>query len=163
MKKLSSITKSILWIIFIGAIFFLSTVAYSHLRRMYASRDDKWKQSTTPLPHDVVKELCATLDSTEDEICTKGNKNVYAPDFFPIIVNVFNKKETTYDDVQIKLGKYQVDLEPLSKRSDGSDYFVSYYDLRGDGVTSIDFFFYGNYQNNRLMRIIFIYGDETGF
>lgn len=147
----------------IAGICVLSMFMYPRVRGMFISRDDKWKQKTTPLSPATVKELCVILESTEDELCREEQENVYAPDFFPVIDEVFNKRNTTYTDVQEKISKYQTELEPLSKRSDGSNYFVSHYDFRGDGVTRVGFFFYGDYQNNRLMKIIFIYGDEFGF
>lgn len=163
MNNRSVIVKSFLLIVFIMGICVLSMFIYPRVRGMFISRDDGWKQKTTPLSMITVKELCIILESTEDELCREEQENVYAPDFFPIIDEVFNKRNTTYADVQKKISKYQTELEPLSKRSDGSNYFVSHYDFRGDGVSSILFFFYGDYQNNRLMKIIFIYGDEFGF
>ncbi|MBV6396869.1 MAG: hypothetical protein HFACDABA_02471 [Anaerolineales bacterium] len=67
----------------------------------------------------------------------------------------------TYQYVQQKLGKYQIELEPIEYSNNGYTYFVSYYDLRGDGYSKIVFFFYGNYKENRLMRIHFHSGEPN--
>ncbi len=88
---------------------------------------------------------------------------MYAPDFFPVIESYFSNGNATYDDVQLKLANYQIDLEPVNDRTEGGTYFVSRYDLQGDGETSIVFFFDGNYANNNIDRIIYNYGYDAGF
>ena len=123
--------------------------------------DEKWKQRTTPLHQDVINDICKRLSVPDKPIC-QNKQVVYAPDFFPIIASVFEHKDITYQIVQSKIQKYQVELEPLIIRKDGSTYFVSMYDLRGDKITSIAFFFDGNYLNNTLIKIDYHY-DRFGF
>ena len=123
--------------------------------------DERWKQKTTPLPKDRLVEICASLSILDDPLC-QNEKSVYAPDFFPIVSKIFDRRETTYQDVQIKMGKYQAELDDLITRKDGSTYFTTTYDLRGDGVTSISFFFDGTYSENKLMKIEYHY-DRFGF
>lgn len=122
--------------------------------------DKSWKTETSPLLADVVNDLCSKLFLPRDPICS-GNSDVYAQDFYSAISRNFDKEDTTYQYVQQSLGKYQIELEPIEYSNNGYTYFVSYYDLRGDGYSKIVFFFYGNYEDNHLMRIHFHSGGPN--
>lgn len=132
-----------------------STMLGTKLSDYFLNRDD-WRQQTTPLDQLTIAELCKifSINST-DKLCNK-TKPIYAPDFFDVIKYDLRSDTTTYKDVQAKLGKYQSKLEPLITLGDGSKYFVSEYDLRGDGVTSIIFFFH---ESGSIMKVIYKKGS----
>jgi hypothetical protein len=152
------------WAIFGIAMAFLiiigwclpSTMLGTKLYDYFLNRDD-WRLQTTPLDQLTIAELCKifSINST-DKLCNK-TKPIYAPDFFDVIKYDLRSDTTTYKDVQAKLGKYQSKLEPLITLGDGSKYFVSEYDLRGDGATSIIFFFH---EDGSIMKVIIRIGSS---
>jgi hypothetical protein len=137
-------------------------MSYSYMYRKNRLPDDGWKKYTTPLTSETTKSLCEKFSISESELC-KNNKEVYAPDFFPIFTKNFQVGSATYQEVQTKLAEYQFALDPVKKGMDGKPYFISRYDLRGDGVTSVAFFFNGDYLTNVLDKIAFDYGDPAGY
>jgi hypothetical protein len=108
-------------------------------------KENDWRSRTSPLSQEVIKDICSNFDTGSSYSYCKTSGNVYAPDLFPLIKDTYlSKGPKTYDDVQSVLGKYQVDFEPPVTLRSGEVYFVSWYDLRGDGVTAIVFSFNGN-------------------
>ena len=101
---------------------------------------DNYKLHTTPLPKNVVDDICSKLEiKTSSENC-KPNAVVYAPELFDEIKVYFRdlpNQDKTYDIVQDKLGTYLVYCE--NPDSDGN--YVCHYDLRGDDVYPVAFFF----------------------
>ena len=101
---------------------------------------DNYKLHTTPLLENVVEELCLKLDIMEfSEHCQNG-VIVYAPELFGEIKTYFQNlphPDRTYNVVQDKLGNYLDYCE--NPYPDGS--YVCHYDLRGDNVYPILFFF----------------------
>ncbi len=151
---------TIKWAIFGIAMAFLiiigwclpSTMLGTKLYYGFLNRAD-WRQQTTPLDQLTIEELCKIFSiNSSDKLCN-NTRPIYAPDFFDEI----KSNTTTYKDVQAKIGKYQSKLEPLITLGDGSKYFVSEYDLRGDGVTSIIFFFH---EDGRIMKVIINKGSS---
>lgn len=107
--------------------------------------ESDWRSRTSPLPQEVIEDICSNFDANSSYSYCKAEGNAYAPDLFPLIKDTYLSKESsTYEDVQSFLGKYQVDFEPPVTLGSGDVYFVSWYDLRGDGVTAIVFSFNGN-------------------
>lgn len=104
-----------------------------------AYRDD-YKLHTTPLPKSVVEEICTQLDIKESSEHCKSNGVIYAPDLFEEIKIYFRNlpdQDKTRDVVEDKLGAY---LDYCEKPyPDGS--YVCHYDLRGDSIYPIAFFF----------------------
>ncbi len=81
-----------------------------------------WKDKTTPLPHEVVEDLCQKFELTEtDERCQEG-ATIYAPEFFDVIKDAFTPLQDRvpgYDDVESKLSEYKYNQEPVTIVSDG--------------------------------------------
>jgi hypothetical protein len=104
-----------------------------------AIRDD-YTLHTTPLPESVVDEICSNLSIKETSENCQPNVVVYAPELFDEIKTYFGnlpKQEKTYNVVQEKLGTY---LDYCEKPyPDGS--YVCHYDLQGDYVYPIFFYF----------------------
>src|SRR5574338_692221 len=106
-------------------------------------KEENWRSKTSPLPLEIVRDICSKFDSSSTHIECISQTNIYAPDLFPIIKEAFlSSKSSSYEDVQLMLAQYQVDFEPPVTLGNGDQYFVSWYDLRGDSVTSIVFFFH---------------------
>jgi hypothetical protein len=118
-----------------------------------------WRAHTSPLSQDVIDDLCLKFKlPTNDPRCQPGAR-VYAPDFFSVIRATFQPKNgpwATYDEVQLKLGKYQFTYDPPVTTGDGLTYFRAHYDLRGDQVFPITMFFYAD---GKLWRLIADVGD----
>ena len=101
---------------------------------------DNFRLHTTPLPEDVVDDICSKLEiKTSSENCKSGAL-VYAPELFDEVKLYFKNlpnQDKTYDTVQDKLGTYLVYCE--NPDPDGN--YVCDYDLRGDDRYPIAFFF----------------------
>lgn len=111
---------------------------------------DNYKLHTTPLATDVVADLCLKLNITESSEHCQPNAVVYAPDLFDEIKTYFKNlpdKDKTYDTVQDYLGSYLVSCHKTT--SDG--HYACKYDLRGDSIYPIAFFFN---ENDTYFRII---------
>lgn len=125
----------------------ISTSLYSAFRE-----GTEWRSETTPLSEEVVQDLCDKFSLQPSHDLCDQNGVVYAPAFFDAIDATFVPGISTYDEVQEILSNYQTKLEPPVTLADGTNYFVSHYDLKGDNITEVGFFFYGN---GKLMKIIF--------
>ena len=154
-KVLIFFLMGIIMVVWFGTIFPALYTTFSQ------QSDENWKKKTSPIPKDRLHEICVNLSVLDDPLC-QNEKSVYAPDFFSIIAKKFDHSEITYQDVQTKIGKYQSELDDLITSKDGSTYFVAAYDLRGDGATSIAFFFDGTYSVNKLTGIEYHY-ERSGF
>ena len=117
----------------------------------------KMSEVTTPLEPAVVQDLCHKLELSRDGPLCQPEAVVYAPDFFPAVRALFKPGVTTYDDIQGKLGNYQYKREPLITQADGTTYFTSSYDLKGDRVFPIHFFFT---KEGTLEKIFATVGDD---
>lgn len=154
---------SIKWAIFGVTVAFLiimgwclpSTMLGTELVYRYLNRDE-WHQQTTPLDQQTITDLCDNFSIKPTDLLCNNSKPIFAPDFFDVIKYALVSKTTTYEDVQVKLGTYQSKFEPLITLGDGSKYFVSEYDLRGDGITSIIFFFH---ESGNIMKVIYKKGS----
>lgn len=119
----------------------------------------QWRERTSPLDPAVVSDICQKFDIPEGDDRCKPGAVVYAPDFFSTIGETFqpeNREWATYDQVEEKLGEYKYNEEPITKVSDGTEYFRAWYDLHRDRVYPIVIFFYSD---GRLMRIIATVAD----
>jgi hypothetical protein len=152
-SKFRSIAVSFFLAVSIMAVCSLFIVVF-----LFATRNVFMPDTKNPLPKEVVIDICVSLSSLEEPIC-QSDKPIYVSDLYPIVSNVLDKKDVTYEDVQLKLGKYQSKLEPLEEMSNGKTNFASRYDLDSDGVTDISFFFYGTYEDSSLMKIIYNRGE----
>ena len=108
---------------------------------------------TTPLPISVVEELCLNLGTKEPGENCQPNNVVHAPDLFDEIEAHFKNlpdREKTYDVVQAKLGAY---LDYCEKPDPDGDYRCRY-DLRGDDVYPVFFYFDKNGMYYRIIANI---------
>jgi hypothetical protein len=111
---------------------------------------NNYKLHTTPLPQTVVDDMCFKLNLKATSEHCRSDMVVYAPDFFEEIKAYFNNlpdQSKTYDAVQDKLGTYLVSCET----PDPDGMYVCHYDLKGDGIYPVAFFFD---KHNRYYRII---------
>ena len=115
----------------------------------------KIHEVTSPLEAEVVHDLCQKFDLLKDDSSCQPGAVVYAPDVFPAIIHSFEPGVTTYDDVQEKLGRYLYEREPTTTLADGSTYFVSAYDFRGDRVFTIGFLFGGDGVLQRILPAVY--------
>jgi len=117
---------------------------------------DNYTLHTTPLSKNVVKDICHKLGIIgSNEKCGPGAV-VYAPDFFSEVKTYFNSlsdQDKIYNAVQDKLDNYLISCEMPDR--DGN--YVCVYDLRGDGVYPITFFFN---KDNSYYRIITTIGGS---
>ena len=116
----------------------------------------KMHEVTSPLNAEVAHDLCQKLNLSEDDPPCRPGAIVFAPDFFPVVKALFKDGETTYDDVQEKLGTYLYKCEPTVTQADGTAYFVCRYDFKGDEAFPVVFFFT---ENGVLMRLVASVGD----
>lgn len=101
---------------------------------------DNYKLHTKPLPKDVVDSICLKLDIQATSEHCKVGMMVYVPELFKDIEAYFNNlpdQDKTYDTVQNKLGRYLVACE----QSDPDGNYRCRYDLQGDGVYPVSFYF----------------------
>jgi hypothetical protein len=156
MKKISSIFFGTLHP-FISAFAIASLCALgSIVLIVLASYMHKPKEKSA-ISHEVVNDICAKLSVVEEPIC-QNETDIYPSDFYPAILQKFDKETTTYIEVQSVLGNYQIKLGAPEKMSDGKTVFASRYDFDGDRKSDFSFFFYGTYENNYLKNIICTYG-----
>ncbi len=106
-----------------------------------------WRERTSPLPLHVIKDICKKFSIQENDRLCGLNSAVYAPDFYPIIQEYFQALKdapVTYSQVNEKLAIYRDYCEPKVVQADDAEYFRCFYDLRGDKVYPIAFYFYGD-------------------
>lgn len=118
-----------------------------------------WRDKTTPLDTATTQQLCLAFNIPSTDSRCQAGAATYGPEFFKTIQRTFpvdGPNQATFDQVQAKLGKNEFKREPLVKVSDGTEYFVVRYDLRGDRVYPIVMFFYAD---GRLFRLIADIGD----
>lgn len=152
--------RSILFVILVLLILCIACVLPGALPEIIkGARSLKWREKTTPLSQEVVQDICIQFSlPAGDKRCQPG-VTVYAPDFFQTITDYFRKKDdnwSTYEEVQVKLGKYQYELEKPLTGYDESEGFRAWYDLRGDQVYPIAMWFNSD---GRLYRISASIGD----
>jgi len=117
-------------------------------------------QYTTPLENETIQDICVKFEIDDDKSCQPG-QIVYAPDFFPAILDYFREGEFTHEDVVSKLGRYEYDCEkPIYVPSLDETYYSCAYDLNGDKVFPIGVFY--NVKENRhlVSRVIATIGDN---
>jgi hypothetical protein len=159
-RFLKNMLKVLLFIVIAILAFLGCLIAATACASVYSAYRGatEWREKTTPLSKEVIQDLCSEFSLPPDHDLCRQDAGVYAPDFFPVIRDTFIPEISTYEDIQGKLGKYQSYLEPLTRQANGKEYFVSRYDLKGDDVTSIVFFFHGN---GVLERIAFVTGSSN--
>lgn len=123
-------------------IFPIAKTFYSDLKA-YETRiayRDNYQLHTTPLPKETVDDLCSKLFINDSSEHCKQGAVVYAPDLFDEIKMYFRSlpdKRKTHKTVEEILGTYLTFCE--SPYPDGS--YVCHYDIRGDKIYPIAFFF----------------------
>lgn len=141
--------------VLVGLPLSLCSLLYLHVE----SHRDDWKETTSPLPSETVKILCRNFNVENDPICDK-EKEIYAPDFYPIIRDAFKPYESysvdssesaTYDEVEEKIGMFKYECEAVVYQADGFVYFRCRYDLRGDRALRITITF--TYPEKDVFRI----------
>ena len=121
-------------------------------------KENDWRSTTSSLSQEVVDDICTKFDADSSFPACKTKHSIFAPDLFPLIKEKFSSEDgSTYDDVQLMLSQYQTDYEAPVSLGNGEQYFVSWYDLRGDGETAIVFFFNGE---GRINEIIYHLGNQ---
>ncbi len=165
MKHLGNIGRFLTLVVIAVAILSLISFCFAETlvvaRGRFLPENETWKNESTPLSNETIKDLCRKLSLEKDPLCQR-RRSLYAPDFFPAINTKFKRRGTTYQDVQAVLGEYQVELEPIETDSYGKTYFFSSYDIRGDQVTGILMLFEGTYEKNLLMDVRFKYTNKPG-
>jgi hypothetical protein len=110
-----------------------STIKISQTR---SAENADYGLNTSPLPQNVVDDICSALSiRTTSTDCEAGDV-VYAPDLFDEIKAYFQylpRQDKTYDLVQKKLGPYLDYCE--NPDTDGN--YGCRYDLRGDDVYTV--------------------------
>jgi hypothetical protein len=138
-------------LIYVGGLLITTAVVNGY----DAYRDvTQWRERTTPLESEVAADMCEKFNLPDDDLRCQPKAVVYAPDFFRTIGETFqpaNGDWAIYDEVEVLLGAYKFDQEPITIQSDGTEYFRCWYDLRGDRVYPIVISFYSD---GRLWRII---------
>jgi hypothetical protein len=119
-----------------------SSLGYSaikiHDTRVAESYD--YTKRTTPLPQNVVDDICSKFALNQDDARCQPGAVVYGPDFFKDIKKYFNelpKQETIIPIADEKLGDYLVGCET----SNSEGIYGCRYDLRGDNRYTIVIFF----------------------
>ena len=101
---------------------------------------DNYRLHTTPLTNAMVDDICSKLNIKETSENCQPSAVVYAPDFFNEIKSYFNSlpdQDKTYATVQDRLGKYLVSCE----KPDPNGNYLCEYDIRGDEVYPVSFYF----------------------
>lgn len=122
---------------------------------MYGTYRDvtSYHNRTSPLAEDTVKDLCSKLNLLISDPRCSANRSVYAPEFFDDIIMRLKPADgrvVTINEVEELLGEYEYKREPNATFSDGSEYYVVYYDLQGDRVFPI---VVGFFADGRLWRM----------
>jgi hypothetical protein len=152
MKSKDKLLSSIPFAICIAVtVLCLLSFVVSYVIGSFRQPDTSWRKETSPLDVETRINLCKILNlQTDDPLCLP-NRDVYADQFFPLIERYFPNKSTTYDSINEKLGKYQIRRESISRDLEGNSYYRVWYDLRGDGVTAIVYYF--SEKDNTAFRI----------
>lgn len=117
-------------------------------------------QYTTPLDSETIQNICEEFELDEEIIC-QPDHIVYAPDFFPVILDYFREGEFTHEDVIAKLGRYEYNCEkPIYVPSLDKRYYSCAYDLNGDKVFPINVFYDIEEDRHVVTRIIATISDS---
>lgn len=101
---------------------------------------DNYKLHTTPLPKNVVDDLCLKLFIKDSSESCNPDAIVYAPDLFDEVKAYFNglsDESKTYEAVQSILGTFLIHCGT----PDLKGRYRCQYDLRGDKIYPIAFYF----------------------
>lgn len=110
------------------------------------SKQADYTKITTPLPPNVVEDICSKFNIIQNDSRCLPNSVVYGPDFFSDIksyLSDIDKQQANSLMIQDKLGRYLV----MCGDSDNNGNYRCRYDLRGDGIYPIFIYFTkeGNY------------------
>lgn len=161
MKKIISVSKnplalaimSTVLILFVGASCIYLLGALNRL----LPQDMSWRKETTPLPAGTIRDICKLFEQdAKSALCEEG-KTVYADEFYPMIADAFPQGQVTYEEVHAKLGAYEYYKGPLIKQTYSGDYYEVEFDLRGDRITYIRFYFD---KDNKVTRKLFYIPTE---
>lgn len=140
MKRLPKFVSGLL--IILSVLCGLDILALTYLSGN-AIDDKPWRADTSPLPAETVNDLCQAFQLSKDHSLCQSEKTVFADEFFPLIKKALPVNQVTYEEMDEKLGKYQVRKGPtFHVVAEGISYYRVWYDLRGDGVTMIIYYFY---------------------
>ena len=107
-----------------------------------------------PLEPEVVQDICLNFNLPSSDRRCQPDKVVYAYDLLETIFvglsTTTDQGRLTYDQVDLKTGKYRYDCEPTTTLSDGTQYFRCEYDLQGDRLWRIIISFDQNKQVKRI-------------
>jgi hypothetical protein len=120
------------------------------------ARQSDYTKITTPLPRDVVDDICSKFEINLSDTRCMPDSVVYGPDFFGDIKTYFRglpQKDATLQTVRNKLGSY---LETCNNPDNEGNYRC-WYDFRGDGIYSIIIYFT---KENYIYRITDNVGDS---
>jgi hypothetical protein len=143
MLKPKKIITTFLILLAIGLFLFIVLPLYLKALQYKQEKADYTKHST-PLEAEVVSDICTKLAiSSQDKRCQQGAV-VYAHEFFEDIKQYFRDlpdERSTKEEVDLVIGSYQLECEPLIRESSGKEYFSCIYDLRGDWYARISIFY----------------------
>jgi hypothetical protein len=121
----------------------IAIIAFFVVRRVFVA-SPAYYRSVYPaerLDEAIIQDLCREFGlSGRDPVCGSESE-VYSTDFFPIIRATFETGETTYKDVEDKLGQYQYHCDPLELHSDDKELIDCWYAFTEDRIVSIRFSF----------------------
>jgi len=101
-------------------------------------------RNTTPLTAEVVEDICKKFSIQADDPRCQPGATVYSRQFFPDIKSYLYdlpKDQANEEEVSKLLGLYEYYREPMTRVSDGPDYYRVWYDLRGDHVYRLVIFY----------------------
>lgn len=107
-------------------------------KRVEQSND--YTKITTPLPRNIVEDICSKFELKSDDLRCMENATVYAPDFYEDIKKYFDElpgELSTFETVQDKLGGYLI----RCSEPDNEGYYQCRFDIRGDGKYPISVHF----------------------
>ncbi|PKO13299.1 MAG: hypothetical protein CVU39_20015 [Chloroflexi bacterium HGW-Chloroflexi-10] len=145
--------------IFLGIVAVVGFIAITALFLVNGLRPDPeiWRNETTPLPKEVLTDLCQKFTGETSSRLCNSDKAIFAPHFFPIIEGAFPVGYSTFDEVEAKLGNYQKQKSEMITLGNEEKYFRVWYDLRGDDKTTIIFHFS---ENGLVRRVVQYLGDD---
>jgi hypothetical protein len=100
------------------------------------ARQSDYTKITTPLPKNVVDDICSKFEIDRNDVRCLPDAIVYAPDFFGDIKTYLQRlpdQDATFEIVNEILGIYLV----RCGSPDDEGYYSCRYDIRGDGIYPI--------------------------
>ncbi len=97
-------------------------------------------RNTTPLTAEVVEDICKKFSLQMDDPRCQPGATVYARELYPDIKSYLYdlpKDRANDEEVSKLLGLYEFNREPMSRLSNGHEYYRVWYDLRGDLVNRL--------------------------